>query len=278
MDKIASLFTTIGDILNASSWFPLVKGPFWTLLAVLAFSGVYTARFEKKRLVTLSIQCVLKLALLYMIAAACYIWFPSLVSEFSQLPFFSVSEESLTLVNPLGLLDRWNTALPRVVVRLFFLMFFINLIGILEHKAANVLTWIFFQGIVGVFGLLLYVGFHLIVVRFWPGSIDTFYKVFAVLVILLFGILLAFKLYYAFGNKNGNDTFQKIYEFFTEKPMGMQLTVSAIAFLIAVGYLAFLAFTGHNRLALDAVNPIAFAINCIMTTMTLYVFSRYYNG
>lgn len=278
MEKITSLFTTIGDILNASSWFQLIQWPFWSLLFILAVCGVYTARFGKKKLTSLAFEGALKLTIIYMIAAAGYVWAPSIMSKLSQLPFFSVSEEALTLVNPLGLLDRWNTALPRVAVRLYMLLFFINVVGVFDYKPANFLSWFFFQIVSGTLSVILYSGFSFSITWFWPGASDVVYKVIAVLLLLCFTIVLALKFFFTFISKGGNAAYQSVYQFLTTQSFGKQFSISALSFLIVVVYLVIAAMAGHNRMLIAAFNPAAFLINGVMCTVTLYIFSRYYNG
>ena len=278
MDKLTSLFTKVCDALNATSWFPLIQWPFWTLLFILAVCGVYTARYGKKKLLVLGFEGALKLAIVYQIAGAIYIWAPSLIDDFSQLPFFSASKEALMLVNPLGLLSVWDTALPRVIVRLYFLLFFINAVGVFDYKPANIISWFFFQILFGSFSFLIYAGFFGMIMRFWPGSPDVVFKVMAVLLLLVFTIILALKFFFTFITKNNNTAFQNVYSFLTNLSFGKQFTVSALSFLIVVVYLVFATLTGHNRLELDSVNALAFLINGFLSTMTLYIFSRYFNG
>lgn len=278
MDKITFLFTKIGDALNATSWFPLIQWPFWSLLVILAFCGVYTARFGKKKLLVLGFEGALKLAIIYMIAGGCYIWFPSLISNYSQLPFFSVSDQALTLVNPLGLTAVWNTALPRVVARLYFLLFFINVVGFYDYKPANIVSWGFFQVLFGSFSFLLYSGFFSMIIRFWPGSPDLIYKVMTLLLLLVFFIILAFKFFFTFISKGDNKAFENVYTFLTNQAFGKQFTVSALSFLIVVVYLVIASLAGHNRLPLAEANLPAFLMNGAMCTGTLYIFSRYFNN
>lgn len=279
LDKITSLFTAIGDLLNASSWFPLLKWPFWTLTIILALCGVYYARFEhKKLLLTYAFQGALKLALIYMAAAACYAWAPSLVSDLSQLPFFSVSEEALTLVNPLGLLDRLTTALPRVVVRLYFLLFFINAVTVFDYTPKNFLSWTFFQGISGAASVVLYAAISAGANRFFRSYVDLFHKVLAVLILAFFLILLALKLYFSFIKPGGNPTFQPIFLFLTQKKFGSQFTVTALSFLIVICYLVIANLFGYARFELASFNTIAFVLSGLMCTGTLYIFSRFFKG
>lgn len=273
-----SIFTAIGDFLNATSWFPLITWTFWTLLVILAISGVYTARFGKRKLLTLGFQGVLKLVIIYMVATAGYVWAPSFMARFSQLPFLSVSEETLTLVNPLALLDRWNTVLPRVVVRLYFLLFFINAVSVFDYNPPNFLSWFFFQFISGTIAVVIYAALSSMFIRFWPGSIDLLYNITALLILVSFCVILALKFFFTFIAKGGNATFQTVYMFLTSQKFGLQFTVSALSFLIVVVYLVIADFAGHNRLVLGSFNTVAFCLNGVMCTLTLYAFSRYYNG
>lgn len=273
-----SLFTTIGEILNASSWYQLVKWPFWTLVIILAICGVYTARFGKRQLLCLGFQGALKLAIIYMIAAAGYIWAPSLMANLSQLPFFSVSEEALSLVNPLGLLERWDTALPRVLVRLYFLLFFINAASVFDYtNTPNFVGWLFFQLLFGGIAVVFYAALSSMVVRHWPGGPDMFCKMMAIILIAVFGLLLVFKFVFTFIIKNDSNAFQTVYMFLTTQKFGQQFTVTMLSFLIVLVYLVIASMNGHSRLELGSVNPVAFLVNGTMCVLTLYVFNRYYN-
>jgi len=273
-----SVFTAIGDTLNASSWFHAIQWPFWTLLVILAFCGVHTAHFGKKSLLCLAVQGCLKLAIIYMVAAAGYIWAPSVMKLLSQLPFLSVSSESLTLVNPLGLLGQWDTALPRVVVRLYFLLFFLNAVSIYDYQTPNFIGWLAFQILVGGVAVFLYSMLSASIGLFWPGGSDVFCKLMALLLVVVFAVILVLKFVFTFIIKGGNNTYQNVYTFLTKQKFGQLFTVSVLSFLICVAYLVIADLRGHSRLVIDSVNAISFLINGFMCTMTLYVFNRYYNG
>lgn len=278
LDTLTSLFNKICDYLNATSWFSLIQWPMWTLLVILALCGVYTARFGKGKLLTMGFQGALKLTLIYMVAAGFYAYKPDFMSNFSQLPLLYVSDTAVTLVNPLELLDRWNTALPAVMVRLYFLLFFINIAGVFEYSPVNILTWAFFQGFSAAVSVFVYAMISFGVRHFWPGPLSVLHCLLAVLLLMMFALLFAFKLYYTFIKKGSNPNFDAFFKAMTEKKYGSPFTVSAFSFLIVIGYTILANLCGHAQFQTDSYNWIAYFLVGLMCTGTLYCFSRYFNN
>lgn len=278
LDTLTSLFTKFCDFLNGTSWFQLVQWPFWCLVIILALGGVYTARFGKRKLLTLGIQGALKLAILYMVATAGYVWAPSVMAKLSHLPFLTVSDEALTLLNPVGLLFKLSNSLPQMVVRLYFLLFFINAVSVFDYNPPNFISWFFFQLLFGGFALLIYAAVSFFIVKFWPGSNDLLYISLMILLLVVFTLILVFKFVFTFVVTGGNATFQSVYTFLTNQKFGLLFSVTAISFMIVVVYLVAAGLFGHARLELGSFNTIAYLLNGLMCTLTLYVFCRYYNG
>lgn len=272
------MFTRAGEFLNGTSWFQLIQWPFWCLVFVLAVCGVYTARFGKRKLMTLGFQGAMKLAILYMVAAAGYVWAPSLMENLSHLPFFTVSEEAMTLMNPLEVLFKSPETLPRTVVRLYFLLFFINAISVFDYNPPNFISWFFFQILSGTVAVVFYAAISSTFVRFWPASKDAFYFVLMLLILVVFLLILVLKFFFTFIIKGGNATFQAVYMFLTGQKFGLLFTVTALSFVIVVVYLVIASLFGHARVPFGSFNTTAYLINGLMCTLTLYVFSRYYNG
>lgn len=278
LDKLTSLFTRFCDFLNGTSWFQLIQWPFWCLVIILAICGVYTARFGKKKLLTLGFQGALKLAILYMIATAGYVWAPSFMAKLSHLPFLTVSDEALALLNPVGLLFKLSKTLPQMVVRLYFLLFFINAVSTFDYNPPNFISWFFFQLLSGGIALMIYAAVSFLFVKFWPGSLDKVYIALMILILVFFSLILVFKFVFTFFIKDENATFKSVYKFLTSQKFGLLFTVTALSFLIVVLYLVIAGLFGHARLEFGSFNNIAFLMNGLMCTLTLYVFSRYYNG
>lgn len=277
MDKIASLFATIGEFLNNTRWYPLVQWPFCTLLVILAFCGVYTARFGKGKLLCLGVQSALKLTLVYMAFTAMYYKYPDFMSNFSQLPLLSYSEEAMTLVNPVDLLKNWTTALPMASVRLFFLLYCINVMEVtFEYTPANSLSWFGFQILFTSLGVAAYAFISYLARRFWPGTIFLLDGIIAVVLLVIFGYLLFGKIVYTFVKKDGNAFFQDAYRIFTSVKFVCQLTISALALLVIFGYIVIATLYGHSRMEFASFNCIAFFLNGVMCAVTLYIFSHYY--
>lgn len=281
MDKLSSLFTAIGEFLNNTRWFPQIQWTFCCLVIILAFCGVYSVRYGKKTLITLAFESVLKLVLIYIVASVFYIWVPPVLADYSQLPFLYVSDNAMTLVNPLGITQDWAVALPRMMVRLYMLLFFINISGIiLTYRPENMLTWGFFQAMVCLGGIGLYALFYKLVNAIMRGYADLAYQILAGILVIGFGLLFFLKICYSFtfiSSKN-SPGFQKIYNTFTKNTFGKQFTVTTLAFLLFNAYLVLVALTGHSTLAYNTVSTFAFLLNSSMCVFVLYFLSRYFNG
>lgn len=277
MDKLSAFFTAIGDFLNATSWYRLIQWPFCTLLVILAFCGCYAARFGKGKLLCLAFQSALKLTLLYMLAAVVYVRFPEALAKFSQLPFLSLSEDSLSLMNPLSLLKNPTTTLPYVTVHLYFLLFCINMVGtIFDYTPANFMTWLGFEALYAGGGLFAYSVISYLARRFWPGPPYMFAGFLAILLLAIFAYLGFGKIYYTFVKKSGSSVYQSIYEFLVKKKYGSQLTISALAFLLIIAYIFIAILNGHAILEFESFNKFAHFLNCTMCAGTLYIFSHYF--
>ena len=168
-----------------------------------------------------------------------------------------------------------------MLVRLYVLLYCINISGIvLIYRPANMLTWIGFQGLVCGLAIFFYTAFYKGVNAVLGGSADKLYQVLCVLLLLGFSIILALKIFYSitFVSKKNNPQFLKLYQFLTTQNFGKQFTVTTLSFLIVVGYLVLANLTGHYQLDPGSVNLVAFALNSLMCTFTLYAFSKYFNG
>lgn len=276
MDKLSTLFTAIGDTLNGTSWFPLVQWPFWALMLLVAVGGVYRARFDKNTLFCQGIQGALKLICVYMAALMTGLFLDSFLPNLTYFPFLSISDKTLTLVNPLTLLDKWKTTLPQASVHLYFLLFFINLVSVFDYNGKNFLTWFLWQIVSCLFPVGMCFAFSFCFQSFFPVLTSLFPSVAAILLIAFGILILLWKVILLLFRKEGNHMFTVIYTFITKQKFGSRITVTYLSWLIASGALFLLDLVGKSKIALDAVNPIAFTMIGIMTTLTLYVFNMFY--
>lgn len=276
MEFIKSLFTYVSDYLNGTSWFGLIQWPMLTLTAILAFFGVYTAQHGKGKLLCVSFQTVIKLVLVYMVAATGYIWFPQHMAYLSQLPFFSASETTLSLVNPIGLGGQSLAALFHATARLYFLFFCISVAGVSDYPTKSFLSWAAFQALFIGLAVGAYAGLSYLLRRIFREGIYLFCGCVVILLLVIYGLLFCGKTYFTFTNKNNSENFQNFNKFFTEIKFGTLFTIAAISTLIAAIYIVIVTLTGHNRLEISSVNPIAFVINFLMCSGTLYIFNHYY--
>ncbi|MBE6951357.1 MAG: hypothetical protein E7451_08495 [Ruminococcaceae bacterium] len=276
MDKLTTLFHTVGDSLTGASWFEYVQWPFWAFLIIIAVGGVYNARFNKNSLLCRGILGALKLAVIYMVAVAGHIWAPSFMSGFSQLPFLSVSKETLTLVNPLGLLDRWNTALPQVLVRLYFLLFLINAVATFDYNGRQFPTWVLFQTLSCTAAVVIYSAISAFLIKFWPFPLSWLYNIIAILLLLVFFLMLLFKLFFLLNKKPGNHAYTVLLQFFTKQKFGSLFTVSALSWLTVLFFLVVLNLFGMGRMAFANFNTAAFLLIGAMCTVTMYIYAKFF--
>lgn len=277
MDKLTSLFATIGEFLNNTRWYHLVQWPFWTLLVILAFCGVYTARFGKGKLLCHGVHSALRLMLVYIAVSLLYYKFPGFLSDFTPFPLLSYSEEALALVNPIDLLKNWSSDLLQLSLRLFFLLFCINLFDALfDYTPANFLTWLGFQvlyccGGIGVNAVISY-GYR----KICPDTIDLRNWIIIAVLLVIYAYLLIGKFIFTFVKKDGDAFFQNAYRIFTTNKYVKQLTISGLALLAMFGYAVIAAIFGHSRMEFSSFNYIAYFLNSFMCAGTLYIFSHYY--
>lgn len=273
MDKLTTLFHAIGDIFTGSSWFQYIQWPFWTFLFLIAVGGVYTARFQKNSLFCRGMQGALKLALIYMTAVAGYVWIPSYMATVSQLPFLSASSQTLTLVNPLGLIDRWATELPRVLVRLYFLLFLINAVSSFDYSGKNPLVWLGLQIVTCAGAVVFYEAMSLLIARLWIFPQYLLHNTVAILLLLVAFLMLALKLFFLITRKAGNHTYSVAYQFFTTQRLGSLFTTSFLSLLIVLVFLVALNLFGNSRMELANFNGTAFFLIGFMCMMTLAIYN-----
>lgn len=274
MQDISTLFTAIGDFFTKAAWYSMVKWPFWILLCTVAAGGVYCARFGKKTLLNQSISGVLNLVVIYLTATMGYIHFPPLRSMFSELPFLSVTEQAITLVDPFTLEPG---VLAPVLLRLMLLILLVNLSDTFGSGGKTLLSWLFFQCVTVAIGLLLYTivtaGLSLVL----PAVLNR-YAIIPVAIVVVIGVLmLCAKFIFTVLISGGNPYFSAIYKFFTVNRGGTLFTTSALSFLLFMAVLSVMHLTGNTTLAYPSINTDGLWIILLMLLVVLYIFGMFYN-
>lgn len=267
------LFTAIGDLFTGSSWFHHVIWPFWMLLSIIAIGGVYTARFQRNTLFCRGMQGALKLALIYMVVILGYVLIPSYMFTVSQFPFMSVTEETLTLVNPLGLVERWKTALPEVSVRLYFLLFLINAVGTFDYNGKNPLVWLGLQVVSCAVPVGIFEAISAFVIDLWPLPDSWLHNSLAILLVSVALTMLLLKLFFLVTKKTGNHTYSMAYQFFTTQRIGSLFTTSFLSFLIVLVFLVIVNLFHMSRMALANFNQTAFFLIGFMCMIALAIYN-----
>lgn len=276
MEKLSALFTTICDRFTGAAWFPNIQWPFWTFLFLIAMGGVYNACFKKNTLFCQGITGALKLAVVYMIAVGMYVMFPAHMSSVSELPFLSIGERTLTMVNPLGLTDRLFTAFPEVLVRLYALLFLINTAGHFDYGGKNFLPWLGSQVLSCSIPLVMYNLIFGALMRYWPFSRLWLYRAAACFFLIPLCLLMLAKLYFVIMKKSGNPTYAKAMQFFTAQSFGALFSISLFSLLAVLVFLTIVSLFGASRVTLAGFSWTSYVLILVMTIVTLFIYSMYY--
>ena len=274
MNARTTLFTDIGSFFTQSDWFPMVKLPFWVLLFTVAAGGVYCARYGKKTLFNLGIGGALNLTFLYLVAAIACIYMPFLRDLATELPFLSVSDHGISLVDPFALHLR-NLAPP--LLRLMILIFLVNLADSLRSVGRTLPGWLLSQLAAAAIALLMYTilitGLSLIL----PALLGR-YAFIPVIVLIFIGILmLCGKFVFTMIFRNGNSVFSAVCKFFTINRVGSLLTTSAIGLLLSLAVLCVLRVRGNAVLVYAGANSIGLWIILAMLLAVAYIFCMFYS-
>ena len=273
MQEITTLFIAIGDFFTKADWYTMVKWPFWILLCIVAAGGVYCARFGKKTLLNQGVTGVLNLVVIYMTATIGYIYFPPL-RTMSELPFLSVTEEAVTLLDPFTL---ELGVLSPLLLRLMILILLVNLSDSFSAGGKTLLSWLFFQFVTVTIGLLFYsivtAGLSLIL----PSVLNR-YAIVPVAIVLGIGVLMVCaKFIFTVISRGGNPYFSAVYKFFTVNKAGSLFTISALSFLLAMIVLSGMHLTGNITLVYPNINTNGLWIILLMLLAVLYIFGMFYN-
>ena len=279
MDTLSALFSGLWVRLTGAAWFQYVQWPFWAFLILLAIGGVYTARIGKNTLFCRGITGMLKLTLIYLVIVGLYRVIPSYMSTVSQYPFLSMSETTLTLINPLKLLDRPIGAIAELFVRLYFLLFLVNAGGSVDYSGKNALSWAGSQLLSCSFAVGFYeLGSYVVtlVLTKLHFSISLYHIIIAALLLLPLAALLLMKLFFIVFRKSGNAVYGGMMKFLTSIKFGTLFSVTFFSVLCALVVLVMANFSGLGRVALANFSWVAHFLITLMCTVTLYVFSLYY--
>ena len=276
MDEIKTVLSEIGSAFTGAAWYPMVKWPFWVLLFTVAAGGVYCARFGKKTLLCRSISGTLNLCGIYQAAFILYTLWPTTRKLPFTLPFLSVTEESVTLMNALTM------DLATLAPMLLQLMILQLLVDFVEHLNPGGKTffpgWVFSQIVTVLISLSAYLvgtaGFCFLL----PCVSGKFAIIPVVIAAAVFPLMLCGKLIFTVVLESGNPQFKKPYDFFTTNKIGSLLTVSALSFLLTSGVFIVLFTTGHSKLTFASTNLFGMVIVLGLVELAEFIFSMYYCG
>ena len=274
LNEITNLFTAIGDFFTKADWYPMVKWPFWILLSATAAGGVYCARFGKKTLLSQAVCCMLNMTVIYLSAAMLTIYCPSVQNYLGALPFLSVSEGVVSLVDPIKLTPG---VLSPLTLQLMLLCICVSLAESLSSGGKSIPTWLFFQCLTILGGLAFYLIIYEGLSWLIPAVMNRYSYIPVILVLLAGVVIFIFKLGFTVIFSGGNPVFGSVYRFLTVNKFGALLTVSSLTFLLTAIFLETMHLTNSSVLVYPNVNTRALWITLLMLLVVLYIFGMFYN-
>ena len=274
MNDVSTLFTAIGDFFTKASWYPMVKWPFWILLSTVAVGGVYCARFGKKTLVNQGVSGVMNILVIYLTAVLCYIHVPPLRTMFPPLPFLTVTEETVTLVDPFKL---ELGVLSPLLLRLMLMTLLVNLSYSMGIGGKTILSWFFSQLLTVALGLLFYTIFTAGLSNILPAVLSRYAIIPVVIVLVIAVLMLSAKFIFTVLSRGGNPYFGAVYKFFTVNKGGALFTTSALSFLLSMIILVIMHVCGNTTMSYTNTNTAGLLIILLMLLSVLYIFSMFYN-
>lgn len=278
METLSALFSAISARFTGAAWFEFVKWPFWACLILIAFGGVYSTSFKKNTLLCRGITGGLKLALIYLCCFGLYRLVPNGMKFVTEFPLLSISEKTLTLVNPFSLLKKPFSELPEAMVQLYGLMFCVNALGSVDYGGRSKLAWGGSQLLTCPIGLGLYLAFGYLFSMIWTklADITWLYLIVSVILLLPLTILLGMKLFFIVFRKAGNPTYAKVMQFLTAHPFGSLFSISFFSVLSVLVFVIIVNLWDMAEMRLARFNSGAYFLIVLMCTATLLVYSMYF--
>ena len=272
MNEITTLFTAIGDFFTKSTWYSMVKLPFWTLLFTVAAGGVYCARFGKKTLLNQGISSTLCIATVYLGAILLGVYVPSLRDDIS-LPFLSMNEQSAVL---LDIFTMEATGIATTLLKLMILVFLINTADSFGAGGKSMFTWITTEALAMAIALLIYVLLITGIQAIIPWLLERYAIVPVMLIIAVSLVVICAKFIFTKVITKENKYYSSMNKFFTTNRMGTLLTTSAMSFLFCDLLSLVLHVRGHNEVTFANVNRIGLWIIMGMILIVQFIFEMYY--
>lgn len=279
MELLSALFNAISDRMTGAAWFEYVHWPFWAFIVLIALGGVYTACIHKNTLFCRGITGMLKLTLIYLCYYGLYRLAPKAMDFVAEFPFLNITEETLTLVNPFSLFRHFFTDLPKNLVRLYWLLFFINFCGHVDYGGRSKSAWVCSQIFSCPIAVCVYelAGIPFSILFDKVGlNINWLYIAVCILLLLPLSILMAMKYIYIVFRKSGNPTYSKIMQFLSGQGFGSLFFVTFFSVLAVLVGIIVLHLCGMASMVRANFNPVAYGLLILMCVGTLLVFSMYY--
>lgn len=274
MEKIASLLAELVKAIGSIPWVSTLMSIIWFLLIAIAVGGVICAIAGKKSPINRGISAMFVMVLFYMAAIFLGVYIPSFREVLSNLPFLSINDEGIRLLNPLTL--SLSTMFP-AMLRFFILAFLFNCTESFMPTGSSVLSWSFWRFMSSVLAVLFYAAVCFILNAISGQILGGFAFIF-VLAIVFFAVLLVF-LRFLFKRvlSTDNAKFNSLYEFFTMNSFGNQFAKMVETTILSIGTLAWFDHKGYCEILFSQFNVLVFWPVALLFAGTQYVFSMIYN-
>ena len=283
MNFLTCPIDSIGTWLTGAAWFQIIKWPFWFFLILVAFGGVYTAIFKKTTLLCRGITGALKLAMIYLFCFGVYRVFPSCMEFATTLPLITLTDQTLTLNNPMNLFSHPFSELPRTLVTLWGLLLCVNFGSHLDYGGRNKLPWLGCQVLTCVVAMLFYCGLAKFIglaldmlAGLFPPIINLYFIFTALLLFVPLGILMTLKYIYIVFRRAGSPTYTKVMQFLCSQHFGSIPFVTFFSELVVLVFLVVINAADRAVMPLAQFNATAYVLTMLMCGATLLVYSMYY--
>lgn len=269
MKELTTLIPALNGLIGSEGWASAVSWTFWFLLFVIAAGGLFFALLGKGSLINRSICGTLNLAVIYLAVIGIYYIIVGWRTGTTELPFLSVDQNRVILVNPLSL---GLKALVPVLTRFMMLTMLVHSLSSLCHSSSSVLTWTMLQCIAALVSWGFYTVLCIGLDALSPSLLNKWSIIPLVLFWGLFVLYWITKLLVLLWDP-ANKHFTKIHTFLTTNRVGSVFTKTALTTFEAVGLLWLLNYLGYSQITFNKLELFSMLLIGCMFTVTLYIFS-----
>lgn len=272
MNVLTSLLPAVGEFAAGLDWLAVIETAAILVLAVFLIGGLFRLLFGKGSALTSSVSATLSIALVYLAAILIFLFFPSLRSSMTELPFMAVTTERVFLMDVIHLAP--ETLYPSVL-RLALLAFLVNLLEDILPQGKKFLSWYLWRTATVLAALALYVISCHLIEQYAPEIFGSWAKYILIgcwAVILLTGlskVLLSLVLTVV------NPILGALYALFFSNFLGKQLSKSILTSVLVLVIFHLLYRGGFTQFAFSQFSLVSYGPSCILILIGLYLFGKF---